>query len=269
MFHYIANRKGGVGKTTLSVYLATAVAMALEEPVLLVDTDPQNNAGMVMGFEDVQLRRASIENYLRYGGRLMDYIVERDEFIGCHLIGSGQYDLWLVEQGERGAVEFADFLLELSNLPYKHVFFDSPPAFGVVQQLCLRACESVVIPVQPGYLPLEGLRLLINSIYRCLEGRSTPLEGLRVVVNHRQPPNALAGVLEQELREGLGSLVMDTVVPYSQWFERCAVEGINLLDRVKGNPPVVAALHSLAREFLALVSQPRKAVQTVKTAELY
>lgn len=250
MFHYITNRKGGVGKTTLTVYLATAVALLTEEPVLLIDTDPQNNAGMVMGFDDTQLRRASIESYLRHGGSVMNYVVERDEFLGCHLMGSGHYDLVLTERGERGAVDFADFLIEVARLPYRHVFFDSPPAFGVIQQLCLRACESVLIPVQPGYLPFEGLKLLVASIYRCLQGRSTPLESLNVVVNHRQNPNSFALLMERELREGMGNLVMETVIPHSQWFERCAAEGLNLLERVKGNPPVLQALHNFAKEYL-------------------
>ena len=253
MFHFITNRKGGVGKTTLTVYLASAVALATEEPVLIVDTDPQNNAAMLMGFTEVQRRRGTLEEYMKLNRPVLEFILERDEFLGCHIIGSGHYDLLMVERPEWGIERFVTCLEEVAQLGYSHVFFDTPPAFTPIQQLCLQACETVLVPVQPGYLPVEGLNLLIQSIYRGLEGRQTPLHHLGVIINHRHPPSGLGEQLEQELRLGMSELVYKTSIPYSQWFERCAAEGSNLLERAKGHVPALNALHSLAQEFLQRV----------------
>jgi len=213
----------------------------------------------------VQLRRATIETFLRQGRPLVEYIIERDEFIGCHFLGSGPYDVLLVEKGEKGPAVFAEFLAEVRALPYRHIFLDSPPAFGPVQQQCLLASDGVITPVQPGYLALEGLKLLVNSIQRCLLGKREGPVTLTVVVNHRQPVNTIAAEMEAHLRQAFGSLVLPTAIPYSQWFERCAAEGINLLERAKGNPPVVTALWQLAQEFLQKVDSTAAAIRSLPT----
>lgn len=244
--HFVTNRKGGVGKTTLTVYLAAAVALQLGEPVLVVDTDPQNNAAMLMGVEPHRYAQASLQHYLEGGGPLYRNIIALDEFVGCELLAADHY-----ETGEQAAA-MQRLFTDLRTLSYAHVFIDSPPTFTPAQEVCLRFCDTVLVPVQPSYLAVGGLNFLVRSLYRAVADRERMFR-LRVVVNHRYLPSAAVLDGEAELRRQMGDLVFQQAIPFSYWFDRCAAEGVSVLRRGRG--PVVTALHRLAAEFLAWVSE--------------
>lgn len=176
---------------------------------------------------------------------LGQHILTQAEFAGCDLLAAGCYDFSLV--GRQGLGRLVDFFKELSTLTYAHVFVDSSPMFAPMQELCLRVCDTVLIPVQPRYSSIEGVRFLMQSIYRAEVERRRSLR-VGVVVNHRHIPSTADLAIERRLRAKLANLVYPRAIPFSYWFYRCAESGQNLL--VRGRGPVVDAIHQLAAQFL-------------------
>lgn len=208
----IANQKGGVGKTTTAVNLAAALALN-NKKVLLVDLDPQGNAGSGLGFPGVKVPKG-IYDVLINGHSIEESILE------VPVPG-----LWLVPSGQRLAgaeVELVEFerreyrlreALKSIDGRYDFTLIDAPPSLGFLTINALTAADSVLVPVQCEYYALEGLSHLLGAIRLVQQGLNPGLQIEGVLLTMYDNRLNLSQQVLEETRRFFAERVYRTVIP--------------------------------------------------------
>lgn len=208
----VANQKGGVGKTTTCVNLASAIAR-MKCSVLLIDLDPQGNATTGCGIDSYRLHVSACEVLL--DERSIDDTILSPKNVEFDLLPSnGDLTAAEVDLLQRDGREFA---LKRALQPllerYDWIFIDCPPALSMLTLNALVAANSVLIPMQCEYYALEGLTGLLNTIEQ-IRGSVNPglhIEGiLRTMYDGR---NNLATAVSDQLIENFGDKVYRTLIP--------------------------------------------------------
>ena len=208
----IANRKGGVGKTTTTVNVATAMAAAGKK-VLVIDLDPQGNATTSMGIEK-KGRMVSSYEVLVGEASLAEAIVwtEIPNFslipASADLAGA---EVELVDMEHR---EFAlKNAIKDNAVNYDYILIDCPPSLSLVTINALVAANAVIVPLQCEFLALEGVTDLIKNINIIKKKFNPPLELQGVVLTMYDKRNNLSQMVEDDVRNFFGKKVYQTVIP--------------------------------------------------------
>ncbi len=208
----LANQKGGVGKTTTAINLGTALA-AVGRAVLLVDLDPQGNASTGLG-SDARNRDGSTYDVMTGGVELADIITET-QVPGLHLAPSAVdlsgADMELVTESDR-AHRLQRAFSTLSS-KYDYILIDCPPSLSLLTVNAMTAANSVLVPLQCEFFALEGLSQLLQTIDRVKQSLNPTLVVQGVVLTMFDRRNNLSQQVEDDVRDALGDLVYDTVVP--------------------------------------------------------
>jgi chromosome partitioning protein len=209
-----ANQKGGVGKTTTVVNLASYLALAGER-VLVVDLDPQGNATSGFGIDRVPDRRSLYEALV--GTATLAELVIPTEVASLAIIPSSmalagaEVELAAVPQRER---RLARLIAPIAGA-FDYILLDCPPSLGLLTVNALTAAASVLIPMQCEYYALEGLSQLIATIHLVRDHLNPSLEVKGVVLTMHDARTNLSAEVAAEVRRHLGQAVFDTVVPRS------------------------------------------------------
>lgn len=207
-----ANQKGGVGKTTTAINIGASLA-AIKKRVLLIDLDPQGNAGTGLGFVRTSHRQSAY-------GVIMGTASAADNILttavqGMHILPSSQAlagaDIDLLDMENR-EFRLRDALAPI--LPhYDYILLDCPPALGYLTINALTAADSVIVPLQCEFFALEGIQQLTDTIAIVKEKWNPKLEILGVLLTMYDRRYGVTHAIDDDVRATFGDLVFKTVVP--------------------------------------------------------
>jgi len=207
----VTNQKGGVGKTTTAVNLASGLSLN-GQSVLLVDLDPQGNATMGVGINKGQLQQKSVYPMLLGMASLADVVV-RSEQRGFDVLpanrelAGAEVEIVNMTQREQRLKK------SLQGETYDYVIIDCPPSLSLLTLNGLCAASGIIIPMQCEYYALEGLVDLVNTMRMVYKSANPELEILgllRVMFDSR---SILSRHVSEQLRIHYGEKVFSTVIP--------------------------------------------------------
>ena len=206
----IVNQKGGVGKTTTAINLASLLAKRFS--VLLIDLDSQANATSGLGFQKGKVSPSTYqllmepEVTIAKAARRTSYQHLKIVCSDSNLSGA---EVELVPKPDR------EYVLKsaIETCSYDYIVIDCPPSLGLLTVNALTAASHVLIPVQTEYYALEGLSQLLNTIQAVKRSTNPDIEILGVLMTMFDSRNALSGQVRKEIDNYFNELVFKTVIP--------------------------------------------------------
>jgi chromosome partitioning protein len=211
----VANQKGGVGKTTTAINLATALA-AIGEHVLIVDLDPQGNASTGLG---IDRRDRTVSSYDVLTGALDLEAAAMPTAVPGLFVVPSTLDLLGIEMEIASA---PDRVLRLRNAVrdsaaraagFSYVLIDCPPSLNLLTLNSMAAADSVLVPLQCEFFALEGLTQLLETVEQVRGSINPNLTIQGIVLTMFDGRNNLANQVVQDVRTHMGDKVYDTIIP--------------------------------------------------------
>lgn len=247
----VANQKGGVGKTTTTINLGSALAM-LGCRVLIVDLDPQGNASTGLGIE-TENREYTTYELLLEDIDLAD-VIQNTKSDGLCIIPAtvdlSSADMELISNEKRSYL-LHDALRQhaMDAFEFDYILIDCPPSLNLLTVNAMVAAHSVLVPLQSEFFALEGLSQLMLTIREVRQSANPNLRIEGVVLTMYDARNNLSQQVEADARDNLGDLVFSTVIPRNVRVSEAPSYAMPVLDYDPASKGAQAYL-SLAQELL-------------------
>ena len=213
----VANQKGGVGKTTTSINLATALA-AVGRHVLVIDFDAQGNASTGLGITRPERRLTSydvvVDNVPMEEAVLETLVPRLDIVPGDENLSGVEIELAAdPHRSYRLRHGIQSFLERPGNTQYDFILIDCPPSLSALTLNAMTAADALLVPLQCEFLALEGLSQLLRTVEVVRNGLNPALEIQGVVLTMYDKRNNLSDQVADEVRSFFGNKVYATVIP--------------------------------------------------------
>jgi len=252
----IANQKGGVGKTTTAINIATAMA-ATGWRTLLIDLDPQGNASTGLGVAPGSREKSSYDLLIDQAS--IAECAQPTNIPGLDVIPA-TVDLSGAEVELVGMENRSDRLRGAlaGHAAHQLCFIDCPPSLGLLTLNALAAADTLLVPLQCEFFALEGLSQLLTTVERVQERFNPDLGIIGIALTMFDRRNRLTDLVADDVRQCLGNLVFDSVIPRNVRLSEAPSHGLPALI-YDHNCTGSRAYMELARELIGRLPEKRKA----------
>tara|TARA_B100001057_G_scaffold33018_2_gene30011 strand:+ start:642 stop:1448 length:807 start_codon:yes stop_codon:yes gene_type:complete len=257
----IANQKGGVGKTTTAINIATAMA-ATGWKTLLIDLDPQGNASTGLGIAAAARENTSYDLLLDQAA--LAECAQPTDIPGLDIVPATQdlsgaeVELVSVEDRTARLRRALSSQARGSFAGYDVCFIDCPPSLGLLTLNALSAADTLLVPLQCEFFALEGLSQLLQTVERVQQGFNADLGIVGIVLTMFDRRNRLTDQVADDVRDCLGNLVFEHVIPRNVRLSEAPSHGMPALV-YDHNCPGSRAYIGLARELIGRLPERKKA----------
>ena len=224
----VANQKGGVGKTTTVINLATAMA-ACDKKVLIIDSDPQGNASTGLGLDKTILKN-NFYDVIR-GDISINKTIVKTQIPNLFIVPTS-IDLAVVEQ-EFVNIEKREERLKKEikkiNTPFDYILIDCPPSLGLLTLNALVACKNLLIPLQVEFYALEGLTQLMETVNQIKNNYNKSLQLLGIVLTMYDKRNKISELVAHDVKNFFKEKVFKTIIPRNVRISEAPSHGIPIL----------------------------------------
>ena len=236
----IINQKGGVGKTTTVINLASALTQHGKK-ILVIDLDPQGNATTGLGLSNTEQSDQTIYGILN-GTMSLSRVIKKTKFENLDLITSN-VDLSGLEvetagDNDRAFILKAKLTAYLNNSRglYDYVLIDCPPSLSLLTVMALVCSNSLLVPLQTEFFALEGLTQLMKTIERIKVSLNPDLKIRGILLTMYDKRNKLSSQVEKEARDYFNEKVYSTVIPRNVRLSEAPSHGMPVLIYDKSCP---------------------------------